>query len=233
MPFDSKNLKRTVMDTELDQVLCTVLSLEEDYPALSPPMRNQEHLCSPFYTVFDLGSNKEATEGLHHLDFLQQAACGLYSMVGLQKEPQIRPNMIHDAPISVTTSEELRENRQNKPLKRKYSSSDDDLDGCKKPRVEIYNHTTLASSARSRKKTIFSNEQTNFLQNQFESNPYPDFVHRCRISEITGIPEPRIQVWFQNRRARHPLRINRFLENKKLSSVSSTVNTPEDVYRLH
>ncbi|XP_044132874.1 homeobox protein siamois-like [Bufo gargarizans] len=130
------------MDVELDQVLCTVLSLEEDYPALSPPLRSQDHLSSHSFTS---GKNP-----------------------------------------------------------------DDGQNGCKKPRLE-----TMPSGAKSRKKTIYSNEQIKFLQNQFKCNPYPDFLSRCHISQITGIPEPRILVWFQNRRARYLSRRNQIPEKKK------------------
>ncbi|XP_069816046.1 homeobox protein siamois-like [Dendropsophus ebraccatus] len=201
-----KNLKRSVMDSELEQVLCTVLSLEEDYPRLSPPMRNQENPSSHFYTLIDFSSAMEAPGCLHPSDILQEAACDLYSMIGLQEDlPSIMPG--------VPAPAEPGADRQIKPLKRKYS--DDSQDGCKKPRVEMYTRETMTSGAHSRKKTIFSTEQTKFLQNQFEFNPYPDFVQRCEISQMTGIPEPRIQVWFQNRRARHPPRTNRSLGNRK------------------
>ncbi|OCT59460.1 hypothetical protein XELAEV_18000882mg [Xenopus laevis] len=78
-----------------------------------------------------------------------------------------------------------------------------------------------ATSIRSRKRTIYSKEQTIFLQNQFDPNPYPDFVNRCRIAKITGIPEPRIQVWFQNRRARHLPRATAFQSPQEKNSPSS------------
>ncbi|XP_041094036.1 homeobox protein siamois-like [Polyodon spathula] len=54
-----------------------------------------------------------------------------------------------------------------------------------------------------RKKTVFSKEQTKFLRSAFEKDPYPDYKKRLQLSETTGIAESRVQVWFQNRRARH------------------------------
>ncbi|KAG2468061.1 SIAM protein, partial [Polypterus senegalus] len=54
-----------------------------------------------------------------------------------------------------------------------------------------------------RKKTIFTKEQSEYLKRAFENDPYPDFKKRTQLSELTGIAESRVQVWFQNRRARH------------------------------
>ncbi|KAK1153309.1 double homeobox protein A-like [Acipenser oxyrinchus oxyrinchus] len=59
------------------------------------------------------------------------------------------------------------------------------------------------SGRRKRKKTVFSKEQTKFLRSAFEKDPYPDYKKRSQLSESTGIAESRVQVWFQNRRARH------------------------------
>ncbi|XP_029435548.1 homeobox protein MIXL1-like [Rhinatrema bivittatum] len=58
-------------------------------------------------------------------------------------------------------------------------------------------------AGRSRKRSSFSREQIHVLQRSFQQNPYPDFRGRGHISRSTGIPEARVQVWFQNRRARH------------------------------
>ncbi|XP_069043699.1 homeobox protein orthopedia-like [Lepisosteus oculatus] len=58
-----------------------------------------------------------------------------------------------------------------------------------------------------RRKTLFTKEQTDVLKRSFEADPYPDYKKRTRLSELTGIQESRIQVWFQNRRARHLPRI--------------------------
>ncbi|XP_030042297.1 homeobox protein siamois-like [Microcaecilia unicolor] len=59
------------------------------------------------------------------------------------------------------------------------------------------------AGGRTRKRSSFSREQIRFLLRSFELNPYPDYLGRACISQLTGIPESRVQVWFQNRRARH------------------------------
>ncbi|XP_057576653.1 double homeobox protein 4C-like [Hippopotamus amphibius kiboko] len=53
-----------------------------------------------------------------------------------------------------------------------------------------------------RKRTKFDKNQYKILIEAFESDAYPDVNVRIDLAKRTQIPEPRIQVWFQNRRAR-------------------------------
>uniref|UniRef100_A0A3Q1FKB4 Homeobox protein prophet of Pit-1-like n=1 Tax=Acanthochromis polyacanthus TaxID=80966 RepID=A0A3Q1FKB4_9TELE len=52
------------------------------------------------------------------------------------------------------------------------------------------------------KRTIFSKEHVELLRATFETEPYPGISLRENLSHATGLPESRIQVWFQNKRAR-------------------------------
>ncbi|CAM9828712.1 unnamed protein product [Rangifer tarandus platyrhynchus] len=55
-----------------------------------------------------------------------------------------------------------------------------------------------------RKRTAISPSQTRILVQAFTRDRFPGIAAREELARQTGIPEPRIQIWFQNRRARHP-----------------------------
>ncbi|OCT59458.1 homeobox protein siamois-like [Xenopus laevis] len=206
-------------DIELEQIIGTALSLEDDYPESYLPIRDKlkstpNSICG---TISDLLPGAQVQVPLQNT--WQQTLLDLYSLLGFPQEPKASRAMhmienedhqstaalspgIKDKPCYISESSSCLKRplcEEEQSLSKKTKSEPDDL------------LPTLG--ARSRKRTIYSKEQTNFLQNQFDVNPYPDFVSRCHLAQLTGIPEPRIQVWFKNRRARHLSKIHRSHKN--------------------
>ncbi|CAI5653357.1 unnamed protein product [Oreochromis niloticus] len=75
-------------------------------------------------------------------------------------------------------------------------------------------------TASRRKRTSFSKEHVELLRATFETDPYPGITIRESLSQTTGLPESRIQVWFQNRRART-------LKSKGSSKAQSPAQCPQ------
>ncbi|NWQ88250.1 PAX4 protein, partial [Burhinus bistriatus] len=53
-----------------------------------------------------------------------------------------------------------------------------------------------------RNRTVFSSEQSEALEKEFQRGQYPDTVTRERLAVATQLPDTTIRVWFSNRRAK-------------------------------
>ncbi|CAI5687246.1 unnamed protein product [Oreochromis niloticus] len=70
-----------------------------------------------------------------------------------------------------------------------------------------------------RPRTAFTNSQVNILETVFQVNCYPGIQLREQLAERLDLDEDRIQIWFQNRRAK----LRRSLRETRLQLVQTAV----------
>nr|CAL48383.1 TPA: putative DUX4 protein [Echinops telfairi] len=79
-----------------------------------------------------------------------------------------------------------------------------------------------APKADRRKRTVITKDQTAYLVQAFEEQRFPGMAARQELARQTGLPESRIDTWFQNRRVRHPRPIKVPLDPRGLDRSSSS-----------
>ncbi|CAH3044243.1 unnamed protein product, partial [Porites lobata] len=79
-----------------------------------------------------------------------------------------------------------------------------------------------------RRRTAFTTEQLDRLEESFEQDRFPGFQIREELARELGIGEDRIQVWFQNRRSRW----RKSLRNQPSTGPNSDISNPTSIFQL-
>ncbi|XP_038315472.1 double homeobox protein A isoform X3 [Canis lupus familiaris] len=105
------------------------------------------------------------------------------------------------------------QNRRARHQCQKKSEPDEDLESSQD---QDYPEEEIPSREDRRCRTSYTSSQLHTLIEAFTNNPYPGIDTREQLAKEIGIPESRVQIWFQNRRSRFHVQRKREPDDKDL-----------------
>ncbi|XP_052777398.1 pituitary homeobox 2-like [Mya arenaria] len=82
--------------------------------------------------------------------------------------------------------------------------------------------TTRDNKKKKLVRTCYTNEQIQILMKMFHENPYPDSEQMEEMAKEFGVPDNKIKIWFQNKRARWRRRVNESMNSYPAGLVPMT-----------